>query len=62
MKQNKRIRNIKLKALKRSDFDGHTCFKTFTPEQKLQWLSNSAQFWCIIQTEQKAKRDSCSCG
>jgi hypothetical protein len=31
--------------LKTEDFDGHTDFHKLTPEQKLMWLSQSAQFY-----------------
>jgi hypothetical protein len=33
-----------LSALSPEDFDGHTAFHQFTPEQKLMWLSQIAQF------------------
>jgi hypothetical protein len=32
-------------ALKPEEFDGHTDFHKLTPEQKLMWLSQSAQFY-----------------
>jgi len=33
-----------LSAIPSSDFDGHTEFRELTPEQKLLWLSQCAQF------------------
>jgi hypothetical protein len=33
-----------LATLKPEDFDGHTEFHRLTPEQKLMWLSQIAQF------------------
>ncbi len=34
-----------LDRLKPEDFDGHTEFHRLTPEQRLMWLSQAAQFW-----------------
>jgi hypothetical protein len=34
-----------LDRLKPEDFDGHTEFHLLTPEQRLMWLSQAAQFW-----------------
>jgi hypothetical protein len=37
----------KISRLKKADFDGHTDFSSFSTEQKLLSLSNSAQFWYL---------------
>jgi hypothetical protein len=42
-----------LKETSRSDFDGHTEFYRLTPEQRLFWLSQCAQFVSEIKTENK---------
>jgi hypothetical protein len=50
----------KLRNLKSTDFDGHTDFIKFSAEQKLLWLSNTAQFWfltrkkCLIPKRMRA--------
>jgi hypothetical protein len=31
-----------------SDFDGHTDFARLTSEQRIEWLSNAAQFWYAV--------------
>lgn len=33
-----------LKKTTPADFDGHTDFRIMTPEERLMWLSQSAQF------------------
>lgn len=33
-----------LAGLDERDFDGHTCFKELTPEQRLDWLAELAVF------------------
>jgi len=33
-----------LSKLDASDFDGHTCFKELTPEQRLDWLAELVVF------------------
>jgi hypothetical protein len=30
------------------DFDGHSHFHLLTPEQRLAWLSQAAQFWYTV--------------
>jgi len=40
------VKNL-LDKLRKTDFDGHTNFASFTSEQKLSWLSNAAQFWLL---------------
>ncbi|MBD3347063.1 MAG: hypothetical protein GF401_18570 [Chitinivibrionales bacterium] len=35
----------KIETLSESDFDGHTAFQHMTAEQRLEWVSNAAQFW-----------------
>jgi len=32
------------------DFDGHTEFEALTPEQKLMWISQCAQFTADVNT------------
>lgn len=56
MKQNKKIHYNNFKDLKKSDFDGHTEFKSLTPEQKLLWISTSAQFWYMIHKEKGSSK------
>lgn len=34
-----------------ADFDGHTEFVSLTPEQRLMWLSQSAQFIVLSRQE-----------
>ena len=34
----------KISKLDASDFDGHTCFKELTPEQRLDWLAEMIIF------------------
>ena len=34
----------KISKLNAGDFDGHTCFKELTPEQKLDWLAEMVVF------------------
>lgn len=41
-------------TLKPEDFDGHTEFHRLTPEQKLMWLSQVAQF--VVET--RARRNA----
>ena len=35
------------------DFDGHTEFETLTPEQRLMWISQCAQFTVEISSRKK---------
>jgi hypothetical protein len=37
-----------------SDFDGHTCFKELTPEQRLDWLAELVVF---VYEAKKFKKD-----
>ncbi len=43
---NKNINDFKqqLSKCKDEDFNGHTNFRSFTPEQKLEWLFQLVQF------------------
>ncbi len=34
----------KIRQLNPSDFDGHTCFKDLSPEQRLDWLAELVLF------------------
>lgn len=34
----------KIDCLDPSDFDGHTCFKDLSPEQRLDWLAELVVF------------------
>jgi hypothetical protein len=34
----------KIEGLTPSDFDGHTCFKELSPEQRLDWLAELVVF------------------
>jgi hypothetical protein len=49
MAENSKISNADfqtlLEKLTPEDFDGHTDFDKLTPEQRLAWLSDCAQFW-----------------
>lgn len=40
-----------LSSIPASDFDGHTEFKLLTPEQKLLWLSQCAQFVAAVKKD-----------
>ncbi len=33
-----------ISSLNSSDFDGHTCFKDLTPEQRIDWLAELVVF------------------
>jgi hypothetical protein len=43
---NKKLEEFKKKieGLTPSDFDGHTCFKELSPEQRLDWLAELVVF------------------
>ncbi len=46
-----------LATLKPEDFDGHTEFHRFTPEEKLMWLSQIAQFVVEARTWRKVSKE-----
>jgi hypothetical protein len=46
-----------LATLKPEDFDGHTEFHRLTPEQKLMWLSQIAQFVIEARTWRKVPKE-----
>lgn len=48
----------KIQALPISDFDGHTMFNRLSTEQKLEWISESAQFWFETRGYKKGKRNN----
>lgn len=39
-----------------SDYDGHTEFNRMTHEQKLMWLSQSAQFYWMVNKQSENKK------
>jgi hypothetical protein len=47
-----------LATLKPEDFDGHTEFHRLTPEQKLMWLSQIAQFVVEARTWRKIRKET----
>ncbi|MCS7211867.1 MAG: hypothetical protein RMI34_02980 [Chloroherpetonaceae bacterium] len=47
-----------LSTLKPEDFDGHTEFHRLTPEQKLMWLSQIAQFVVEARTFRKISTEA----
>jgi len=46
-----------LATLKPEDFDGHTEFHRLTPEQKLMWLSQIAQFVVEARSWHKVRKE-----
>ncbi len=46
-----------LATLKPEDFDGHTEFHRLTPEQKLMWLSQIAQFVVEARSWRKVRKE-----
>ena len=46
----------KYSKLDAGDFDGHTCFKELTPEQRLEWLSELVVFVHEARKCKKVKR------
>lgn len=49
--------NRVLATLKPEDFDGHAEFHRFTPEEKLMWLSQIAQFVVEARAWRKAREE-----
>ena len=47
-----------LATLKPEDFDGHTEFHRLTPEQKLMWLSQIAQFVVEARSWRKIRKET----
>jgi len=47
-----------LATLKPEDFDGHTEFHRLTPEQKLMWLSQIAQFVVEARSWRKVRKET----
>ena len=47
-----------LATLKPEDFDGHTEFHRLTPEQKLMWLSQIAQFVVEARSWHKVRKET----
>lgn len=46
-----------IRSLPDDAFDGHTEFHRFTPEEKLMWLSQIAQFVVEARTWRKAPKE-----
>lgn len=41
-----------------ADFDGHTGFESWTPEQRLAWLSEAAEFAYEVRVQRETGSDS----